>query len=211
VPTTLAEILFKDYRRRVLGLLLLHPDESYHVREIARLTGTVAGTLHKELTRLADAGILQKEVTGNQVFYRANRDCVIFGELSSILRKTSGLADVLKEALAPVLDQIDFAFVYGSIAKRTETSKSDIDLLVATESLAYADLMSLLVEAERTLGRPVNPTIYEPKQIRKRLEEKNAFVTRVMDQPKIWIKGGDDAIEELGQSRSDKPAQTRAT
>jgi predicted nucleotidyltransferase len=211
VPTTLAEILFKDYRRRVLGLLLLHPDESYHVREIARLTGTVAGTLHKELTRLADAGILQKEVTGNQVFYRANRDCVIFDELSSILRKTSGLADVLKEALAPVLDQIDFAFVYGSIAKRTETSKSDIDLLVATESLAYADLMSLLVEAERTLGRPVNPTIYEPKQIRKRLEEKNAFVTRVMEQPKIWIKGGDDAIEELGQSRSDKPAQTRAT
>lgn len=198
MPSQLAEILFKDYRRRVLGLLLLHPDEKYHVREIARLTGTVAGTLHKELTRLANAGVLLKETTGNQVFYQANRDCVIFNELSSILRKTSGLADVISDALAPVMDQIDFAFIYGSIAKATETSKSDVDLMVIAESLSYTDLMSFLVGAEETLGREVNPTIYDRKQVQKRLKEKNAFLTRVMEQPKIWIKGSDDDIKKLG-------------
>ena len=91
MASKLAELLFKDYRRQALGLLLLHADKRYHVREIARLTGTVAGTLHKELARLADAGLLLKETVGNQVFYEANRDCPIFEELASILRKTSGL------------------------------------------------------------------------------------------------------------------------
>lgn len=86
----LAELLFKDYRRRVLGLLLLHPDKAYHVREIARLTGTVAGTLHKELSRLAEAEILLKRASGNQVLYQANRDGLIYEELASILCKTSG-------------------------------------------------------------------------------------------------------------------------
>ena len=78
MTSKLAELLFRDYRRRALGLLLLHADKRYHVREIARLTNTVAGTLHKELARLADAGLLLKETVGNQVLYGANRDCPIF-------------------------------------------------------------------------------------------------------------------------------------
>jgi len=197
MASKLAEILFKDYRRRVLGLLLLHPDEKYHVREIARLTGTVAGTLHKELSRLAEAEVLQKQVLGNQVFYSANRDCVIFDELASILRKTSGMADIMTAAMAPVMDSIEIAFVYGSIAKGAETSKSDIDLMIISESIAYTELISLLAEAEETLGRPVNPSIYEPELVKKKLKEKNAFITRVMDQPKIWIKGSDDDIREF--------------
>ena len=96
----LSSLLFSDYRRRVLGLLLSHPDRSYHVRELARLTGTSAGTLHKELTKLTQGGVLRREAVGNQVRYSADLDCPIFGELASILRKTSGMVDVLVAALS---------------------------------------------------------------------------------------------------------------
>jgi len=112
--STLASLLFKNYRRRVLALLLLHPEETYYVREIARLTDTVAGTLHKELSRLSEAGILLKEAKGNQLLYRANRECLIFEELASILRKIAGVVDVLAEALAPFAEKIRVALVFGS-------------------------------------------------------------------------------------------------
>ena len=97
-----SSLLFSEYRRRVLGLLLLNPDTTYHVRELARLTGTSAGTLHKELTKLTHGGVLRRQEVGNQVRYSANRDCPIFDELASILRKTSGLVDVLAAALSSV-------------------------------------------------------------------------------------------------------------
>jgi len=193
----LTELLFTEYRRRVLGLLLLHPDEAYHVREIARLTGTVAGTLHKELSKLADAGILLKQTSGNQVLYQANSACPIYNELLSIVKKTFGIVDVLQQALLPLDKEIDFAFVYGSVAKGEETSKSDIDLFIASESVAYADVMNVLTRSEVELGRPVNPSIYSKDDIRKKLKAKNAFLTRLIEQPKLWVKGSDDAIREI--------------
>lgn len=98
----LASLLFGNYRGSVLGLLLLHPDQHYHVREIARLTATSAGTLHKELDKLAQAGLLLREKVGNQLHFRANQHNPIFTELASILRKTSGLADVVRNALLPL-------------------------------------------------------------------------------------------------------------
>ena len=127
---TLASILFKDYRQKVLGLLLLHPEREYHVREIARITKTVAGTLHRELKQLADVGILSKQKKGNQVLYKANIDCPIFKELASILRKTSGVVDVIREALFSLTDDIEIAFIFGSIAKEKESEGSDIDVIV---------------------------------------------------------------------------------
>jgi len=193
----LTELLFTEYRRRVLGLLLLHPDEAYHVREIARLTGTVAGTLHKELSKLADAGILLKQTSGNQVLYQANSACPIYKELLSIVKKTFGIVDVLQQALLPLDKEIDFAFVYGSVAKGEETSKSDIDLFIASESVAYADVMNVLTKSEAELGRPVNPSIYSRDDIRKKLKAKNAFLTRLIEQPKLWVKGSDDDIREI--------------
>jgi predicted nucleotidyltransferase len=184
----------------VLGLLLLHPDKAFHVREIARLTGTVAGTLHKELSKLADAEILLKRSSGNQVLYQANRDGLIYQELASITRKTFGVADVLREALQTVMDQLDLVFVFGSVAKKEDRSSSDIDLMVVTDQLSYTELMTLLLEAERSLGRTINPTMYDISQIKQRLDQKNVFLTRVMEQPKIWIKGTEDVIGTLGES-----------
>ena len=101
----LVDLLFGSYRQRVLGLLLLHPDEGFHVRELARQTGTSAGTLHKELARLAQDGLLLREEQGNQVRYRANRECPVFPELAGLFRKTTGVAVTLADALQPVYRQ----------------------------------------------------------------------------------------------------------
>src|SRR3990172_5768635 len=126
----ISSLLFPGYRRRVLGLLLLHPENRYHVREIARLTSTVPGSLHRELSRLAKAQVLIREVSGNQVHYQANQNCPIFEELASILRKTSGIVDVLAEAVAPLASKIKVALVFGSVGSGTENSRSDVDILI---------------------------------------------------------------------------------
>ena len=195
----LGEALFTTTQRNVLSLLYAHPEKSFYTKEIIRLTGMGVATIKRELDRMLAAGILSFTKIGNQHHYQANPECPIYQELLSIVRKTFGIADVLKSVLKPVENKIDMAFVYGSIAKNTETTGSDIDLLVASESLAYADLMTVLISAEKTLGRPVNPSIYTAEQIKNRLKEKNAFITKVMEQPKIWIKGSENDIKETGQ------------
>ena len=116
----------------------------------------------------------------------------------AIVRKTFGVADVIQAGLAPVVDQIDLAFIYGSVAKGEDTATSDIDLLVVSDSLAYADLMTVLADAEKSLGRPINPSIYTAAQIKSKLEQKNSFLTRLMEQPKLWVKGGEEDIGKSG-------------
>jgi len=185
----LASLLFKDYRRRVLGLLLLHPDEAYHVREIARLTGTVAGTLHKELSRLFEAGVLLKQPRGNQLLYRANRDCPVFEELAGILRKTSGLVDVLAEGLWPLADKIEVALVFGSMASGKTNSASDVDLLVLGE-VGFAEVVKCLYPLQQSLGREINPKVYSLEAWRQLLAEKQGFACEVMDKPKLFVIGG---------------------
>lgn len=189
----LADLLFKEYRRRVLGLLLLHPEQAYHVREIARLTGTVAGTLHKELSKLADAGLLVKRAQGNQVAYQANRNNLIFEELASILRKTSGIADVLAEALAPLAQQIDFALVFGSVASGKASADSDIDVLIVT-SANFSEIVKALYPAQQQLRREINPKLYLPEEWKLALAEGSVFVREMLEKPVIKIIGDmDDA------------------
>lgn len=189
----LASLLFKDYRRRVLGLLLLHPEDAYHVREIARLTGTVAGTLHKELTTLSEAGVLRKEARGNQVLYSANRDCPIYSELASILRKTSGLVDVLADALAPLSDQIQVAFVFGSMASGKETSGSDVDLLIVGDA-GYSDVVKVLYPAQETLGREINPKLFSEREWETMLMNKDGFIKELLVKPKLFVMGTSDEL-----------------
>jgi predicted nucleotidyltransferase/predicted transcriptional regulator len=189
--SALIELLFKDYRRRVLGLLLLHPDNAYHVREIARLTGTVAGTLHKELTKLAEVGLLQKLAQGNQVLYQANRQSLIFEELASILRKTSGIAEVLADALAAHLQQIDFACVFGSVASGKASATSDIDVLIVGD-LNFGDAVKALYPAQAVLAREINPKIYTANEWRKTQQENSAFINELLTKPRINIIGDMD-------------------
>lgn len=186
--SALADILFKGYRRRVLGLLLLAPEQSYHVREIARMTSTVPGTLHKELSKLAEAGILSKSQQGNQVIYQANRECLIYEELASILRKTSGVADVLANSLAMVSDRIDIAAVFGSVASGKATQGSDIDLLLVGD-LGFSEAVQLLYPAQDILGREINPKLYTAQEWVAAKKEGSAFVRELLTKPVIHVLG----------------------
>jgi predicted nucleotidyltransferase len=191
-----SETLFNSYRRRVLGLLLLRPDESFHVREIARLTGTAAGTLHKELSKLAEAGILVAERRANQLVYMANRASPIYDELASIMRKTSGLTDVIANALASCAASIDVAFVFGSVARAQETAHSDIDVMIIGET-NFAEVVRQLYPAQATLGREINPKVMSAKEWRASVERKDGFVLGLMDKPKIYVVGNEHDLAKL--------------
>lgn len=191
---SLSELLFPGYRRRVLGLLLLHPDEALHGREIARRTGLPAGTLNRELGRLAEAGLLKRERRGNQLLYSAERACPVYEELASILRKTSGVADVLAAALAAARDQVRAAFIYGSVAGGRERPGSDVDLILIGE-LAFAEAVKLLHPAQETLGREISPRVYGVKEWKHKRRSPDAFLRDVLARPKIFVIGGE---RELG-------------
>jgi len=196
----LSALLFSEYRRRVLGLLLLNPDTTYHVRELARLTGTSAGTLHKELTKLTQGGLLRREEVGNQVRYRANRDCPIFDELASILRKTSGLVDVLASALSSVEKNIALAFVFGSVARGEQQSNSDVDVMLVG-SLGFADAVQALHPAQATLRREINPVVYSVDEFRRRAASNDSFVREVLARPKLFVVGNENELGKLTQDQ----------
>jgi len=198
VNKRLSEILFKESRRKVLALLLLHPAKSFHVREIARLTGTVAGTINRELRTLAEADILIRETQSNQVHYRANTDCVIFEELASILRKTSGVADVLAEALLPLSNNIQAAFVYGSMANGRSTSASDIDLCIIGD-VEYLEAVKALSDTQRILQREINPKIYSAVEWLNLTKKPSAFMAELLSTKEIRIIGTKDDIREPGR------------
>lgn len=189
----LSSVLFTDYRRKVLDLLLLQPDAQYHLREIARLTGTQPGTLARELAKLVAAGVLLKVPVGNQVHYRANRECPIFTELSSILRKTSGLAETLAAALLPLAEQVELAFVFGSMASGTARTDSDIDLLIIGE-LGFAEAVAALYPLQAQLGREINPKVYRHAEWQQLLAEQGAFIRDVLSKPRMLVLGTEQQL-----------------
>ena len=201
-PPRLVELLFGAYRRRILGLLLLHPEQSFYVREIMRLAGVPSGSLHRELTALAAAGLLTRSVSGSQVRYQADPSCPLFEELAGIFRKTTGLAYVLREALDPLGGSVRAAFVFGSVAQGKERGTSDVDLMVLG-SVRFERLVEVLMPAGERLRREINPVLMTPQEFRDQLRVRDRFVSRVAREPKLFIKG--DAGE------FDEPAQDRAT
>lgn len=197
IKTNMGDALFTKTQQRVLSLLFGKPDQSFYTNEIIRWADMGKGTITRELEKLESVGLIEMVRTGNQNHYQANPSSPIYEELLGIVRKSFGLVDVIKNALHTVNSQIELSFVYGSIAKGEESASSDIDLLVVTESLAYADMMNVLKEAEEILGRPINPSIYTKEQIQDKLKQKNAFLNKVMEQPKLWVKGDDNDIREF--------------
>lgn len=192
---SLATLLFPEYRRRILGLLLLRPDEALHGREIARRTGLPAGTITRELTKLATVGLLKRTKRGNQQVYSADTAGPIFAELASILRKTSGLADVLMQALAPAAQQLRLAFVYGSVARGQETAGSDIDLMLVGD-LGFREAVELLHPCQATLGREVNPKLFSTREFKDKAATE-PFLIDVLARPKIFLIGNAHELEEL--------------
>lgn len=188
-PAGLADALFPATRQRVLACLFGRPHRSFYATELMQLTGGGSGAVQRELARLAQSGLATVRRIGNQKHYQANPESPIFSELRGIVEKTVGLAEPLRQALAPMEERIVAAFVFGSVAKREDTAASDIDLMVISDTLTYSDVYSALAETEAELGRPVNPTLYSPKEFRQRVGGSQAFVKRVWSQPKIWLIG----------------------
>lgn len=192
--TSLAGALFSVTQQRVLGLLFGQPDRSFYATELINLAGVGSGAVQRELARLAQSGLVTVKPVGNQKHYQANPGSPIYEELCGMVRKTVGMAEPLRAALAPLAAQIKVAFVYGSIAKQQDTARSDIDLLLVSDTLTYGDTILALQNVSALLGREVNPNIFTPQDFAKRLREGGSFVSRVMAQPKVWLIGGPDDL-----------------
>ncbi|MGQ1803130.1 nucleotidyltransferase domain-containing protein [Serratia marcescens] len=193
------ELLFSEYRRKVLSLLFIEAGQAFHVREIARRTATQAGTLHKELSRLAEGGILLRQRQGNQICYQANADCLIFPELAAIFRKTYGPAARLRQVLTGFGEDIERAFIFGSVASGKATAASDIDVLIVGK-LSFADVIQAVYPLQATLGREINPKLYSPEEWRAVLAENSAFIQDIMQKPQLWIAGDKDDAGQSGRA-----------
>jgi predicted nucleotidyltransferase len=190
----LADALFAKVQQRVLGVLFGNPRRSFYANEVIALARSGTGAVQRELRRLEASGLVTVTRMGNQKHYQANPGSPVFDELRVLVLKTVGLADVLRGALAPLSRDIRAAFVYGSIAKGQDTAASDIDLMVVSDRVTHADLFAALEQATAQLGRKVAPTIYSSKELSKRVKQENAFVTRVLAQPKLWLIGDERAL-----------------
>ncbi len=199
-PTSIGDALFTKTQQRVLSLLYGKPDKSFYTNEIVRKAAMGRGTIRRELERLASAGLVAVTREGNQLHYRANAENPVYSELLNIVRKTFGVADVIREALQPLDSRIELAFVYGSVAKTADVESSDIDLMLVGDGLIYGDVVDLLIPAEESLQRPVNPTIYNPADFKAKMKEGSSFLIRVMERPKLMIKG---VIDDFGQPGTD--------
>lgn len=190
---SLSTLLFPATRGRILALLLLHPERTLHVRELARRTGIAAGTIARELTRLAEAGLLKREMRGNQVAYCADTNCPIHTDLANVLRKTAGLADVLADALSPLSEKITVALIFGSQASGRVSAGSDVDLLVIG-SVSFKEVVHAVHPAEATLAREINPKVFTQREWDERRKAKDAFVREVMNNPTIPLVGSVDDL-----------------
>ena len=194
-PSAVASALFTPVQLRVLGLLFGQPERRFQSAELLRLAGSGTGAVHRQLQRLEKAGLVAVSREGNQKYYAAQKDAPVFPELHGLIVKTVGLVEPLREALAPIAGDIDLAFVFGSVAKGTERAGSDLDLLVVTDELAYADVFSALASAERTLGRTINPTVFTRAEWKKKRSRHDSFGARIAAQPRLFVIGSDDGAE----------------
>jgi predicted nucleotidyltransferase len=190
----LADALFAKVQQRVLGVLFGNPHRTFYANEVIGLARSGTGAVQRELARLEASGLVTVTRVGKQKHFQANAASPLYEELRALVLKTFGLADVLRAALAPAASSIRAAFVYGSIAKGQDTAASDIDLMVISDRLTYADLFAALEDASAELGRKIAPTIYSTEDLSTRVNRDNAFVTRVLAQPKLWLIGDERAL-----------------
>ena len=190
----LADALFSTTRQKVLAYLFGQPDRSFYASELISLANSGSGAVQRELARLAQSGLATMTRIGNQTHYQANADSPIYDDLCNIVEKTVGLVGQVQRALAPLEQDISLAFIYGSVAKRRDHAGSDVDLLIISDTLSYADIYPALEPVTAHIGRTVNPHLCSQEELRHLLKKNNAFIERVMEQPKLWILGGEDGI-----------------
>jgi len=196
MPAQPLDLMFSAYRRGILAQLLLRPDEAFHVRELERMTGIPAGSLHRELKALYEAGLLSRSRQGNQLRYCADRSSPIYEELAGIFRKTAGLADVLRVALRPLADRIAVAFVFGSMATGVQHAGSDVDILIIGR-VSLLDVVKALGQAQERLAREMNPVVMSKKKFLDARKANERFVRRILEGRKLYVVGDASVLEEL--------------
>lgn len=200
----LADFLLGPFRTRILSALLLRPEESWHVRELARQLDALPGSVNRELTKLTDAGILSRQQIGNQIHYRANPACPILEEITSLLRKTSGLADQISGALRPLSARIECAFIFGSVARGEEHATSDIDIL-ALGDIGFSEIVAALHPLQAALRREINPVVYRVEDFRLKRAIGDTWAREVANNPKIFVIG---TADDFGKLVEDRPPVT---
>jgi len=190
--------LFGKTRQAVLALLYGRADSSFYTKQILDAVKIGRGTVQRELKNLTDTGIIIREVQGRQVYYRANARCPIFNELKNIVRKTFGVADVLRQSLVTEAAKVRVAFIFGSIARSDDDRRSDIDLMMVGK-ISFGDVVSLLSPAEEKLGREVNPVVYPVAEFKKKVKEDHHFVKTVLEDEKIFVIGDEDELRKLAE------------
>ena len=195
---SISSALFSDSQARVLQWLFGQPERSYHLSELRRLTSLGSASLQRELNRLADAGLVNSERVGNLRRFQANPQSPVYQELVSLVRKTLGVAPLLREALHPLAGRLSKAFIYGSVARQTDTADSDVDLLLVGENLSLNEILNLLLPLEAQLGRKINPNCYTPAEYAKRVAEPDSFVNRVLAQVTLPLIGDVDTPAGAG-------------
>jgi len=192
----LSETLFGRTRGAVLSVLYGHVGKGFYLRQLARLTDVALGPVQREIRQLVEAGLVSRKAVGAQTLYSANEGSPVFREIKSLVTKTVGMHDVLVDALAPLRDDINLAFVYGSVARSREREHSDVDLMVVGK-VDFDEVVNKLLDAEKTLNREINPTVYSIKEFSKKL--RGNFLKSVLAEKKLFIIGDEDDLRVLGQ------------
>lgn len=178
--TSMADTLFSGTRQKLLGFLFGQPERTYTLGELIERAQAGSGAVQREIKRFVESGLVRVEGRGRPRLYRANPDAPIFDELCRIARKLLGPEEAIRAALAPLAPRLKLALLYGSVAKRQDHADSDIDVLIVSDELLLEDVYEVLADAERTLGRKVNPTIYTSEEFRQRKDENSPFLTDVL-------------------------------
>lgn len=190
--------LFGKTRQAVLALLYGRADSSFYTKQVLDTVKIGRGTVQRELKNLTDTGIIIREVQGRQVYYRANEKCPIFNELKGIVRKTFGVADVLRQSLSLKAGKVQVAFIFGSVARSADDRRSDIDLMVVGK-ITFGEVVTLLKQTEEKMGREVNPVVYPVAEFKKKVKEDHHFVKTVLEEEKIFVIGDEDELRKLAE------------
>jgi predicted nucleotidyltransferase len=199
---SLSDALFSKVQQRVLALIFTHPERSFYTSEIVRSVHSGVGAVERELSKLERSGLVSVERIGNQKHYRANRAAPIFEELRGLVEKTVGLAEPIRQSFGPYADAIKSAFIYGSVAKGTDTAHSDIDLMVIGDNLNYSDLYTAAHTAESRLGRKVIPLFLSLKNWQRKASDEGSVISKISHSPKIFIVGSEKDLRSWANKNS---------
>ncbi|MCP5145669.1 MAG: winged helix-turn-helix transcriptional regulator [Gammaproteobacteria bacterium] len=192
----LMDLLFGDYRQSCMALLLLHEDTAYHVREISRLTGVPAGSLHRELQLLANAGLLLRTTIGNLVRYQADVNNPVYPQLRDLFSKTLGLPEVVRRGLLPLQKRIEIAFMPDTAAEFHAVSREALELVVIG-TVSPRSVASTVRPLANYLGRDIESRVMTREDFIGQVKARSAEVMQYLEQPRVMIEGSTRMLAEL--------------